>query len=170
MKSDVPHLKMKEFGKIDTFMILVAYCLKRLTFTFQIIKCPHVWKNLRYQNLLWLHYKYLKYWIQKIHFELGHPVAIFSKLPALLCYNCSIISRIVFFIFHKADLAKFFSVRLNLFSRCASVLCTFKKVVKTLIWMTGKMFIFPWKWWSSTFQTIVLFDNTVLFFKKNRVS
>ena len=40
----------------------------------QNIKCPHVWKNLRYQNQLWLHYKYLKYWIQKIHFELGHPV------------------------------------------------------------------------------------------------
>ena len=74
LKSDVAHLKMEEFGKIDTFMILVAYCLKRLTFTFQIIKCPHVWKNLRCQNLLWLHYKYLKYWIQKIHFELGHPV------------------------------------------------------------------------------------------------
>ena len=48
LKSDVPNLKMKEFGKIDTFMILVAYCLKKLTFSFQIIKCPHLWKNLRY--------------------------------------------------------------------------------------------------------------------------
>ena len=65
---------MKEFGKIDTFLIFVAYYLNRLTFTFQIIKCPYVWENQRYQNVLWLHSKYLKYEIQKIHFELGHPV------------------------------------------------------------------------------------------------
>ena len=62
-------VKMKEFGKINIFLIFVAYCLKRLPFTFQIIKCLYVW-----EKLLWLHSKYLEYEIQKIHFELGHPV------------------------------------------------------------------------------------------------
>ena len=74
LRSAVPHLKIKDFGKIHTYLSFVALCLYELTFTFQIMKCPRFLKNLRYQNPLQLQYKYLKYHIQKLHYELGDPV------------------------------------------------------------------------------------------------
>ena len=42
LKSDVPYLKIKDFGENHTYLISIPYCLNELTLTFQIIKCPLV--------------------------------------------------------------------------------------------------------------------------------